>query len=107
MELIDVDDSSTTQILRRGHERQSGSVIDPRILLVNIGRLHPLTADGLRTKDSARSKAPFRLLCRQMQPGSEVFPPQIDSFVALSYCWFSSEWQVLLFPSLPDLLDVR
>ena len=67
---------------------------ETRAVFARLEQLHPPTAKELELKSLALSEAPFRLLSDLPESSHNESQIALDSFIALSYCWHSHEWNL-------------
>ena len=92
--LIDVSDENLSKLFPSDTESAAATMSASLDVLDKVKHLHPLTAECLYVTEDENDKAPFRLLCADNSHTDCPSNQSIFSFVALSYCWHGSQWQV-------------
>jgi len=74
---------------------------ESQAVLARLTKFDRTTAQDFTYKDKTSSEAPFRLLTDQdVQNGADS--QEFESFIALSYCWHSDDWQPVEQCQLPS-----
>jgi len=90
--VVEVSQRKRSYLFRHAIRTSRRAVKKTKHLLTQIQSLHPPTSQEFTLRDPGRSQAPFRLLCENSVQIRYSSDHTFESFIALSYCWHSSEW---------------
>ena len=91
--LIQVSHAKKLELLERSSAASQEAIPQTHDMLARLREFQPSMAQMFQIKDISISQAPLRLLCEssnQLQLDSS----QVESYIALSYCWHGPDWTV-------------
>lgn len=118
LRVITLTERNKRYLLQDAVNASHHSMAETEKVMTRLDQFGLSLASSFGFKHTAQSKAPFRLICNFNGQAKEPSSPHFESFIALSYCWHSDNWeptescrqrgnQPLSFKMLRGLLDQR
>ncbi|MCJ1364008.1 hypothetical protein MMC16_003117 [Acarospora aff. strigata] len=103
LELVKVSEKNKQRLLRMSINASQEAMPETAKVLARLKQFHPSTAQAFGLKNDALSQAPLRFLCESSGHHQQDVMNNLETFIALSYCWHGVDWKLADGLSLPEM----